>query len=223
MSTQLSNGLLARRRRIIPVTNLPTLAFGGNGAGTLGGANYATTLNNLGSDGATRRIIFATSSASTPPSSVVIGGVTATYCGTQLRNTTSISFYTAVVPSGTSATAQVFGAGSSGGLIWWAWWVSEYLTSGTPVDIKGAINSNTLTTNVSVLADGVVCGFYWVGFGASPGSLNWSGITSNFQYDPFTQTKVAGASRIMTSTNASYGVSASFNYSANALLTLSLR
>lgn len=223
MSNQLSNGLLARRRRIIEVTNVPTRAFGGNGAGTLGGANYAATLNNLGADGATRRIIFATSSASTPPSSVVIGGVTATYCGTQLRNSTSISFYTALVPSGTSVTAEVFGAGSSGGLVWWSWWISEYLTSGSPVDIKGTINSNTLSVNLNVLADGVVCAFYWVGFGTSPGSLNWTGVTSDFQYDPFTQTKIAGASRIMTSTNASYGVSASFNYSANALLAISLR
>lgn len=201
----------------------PTLAYGGNNYVTNSSSSFNVTLGNLGADGAYRRIHFAMRwlvSLGTP--TVTIGGVVATQTGTRDLSTIRSGMFTAIVPTGTSVTANLNFGGNTNNVCF-AWWVSRNLLSTAPTWFDSDANSNNLSTSLDVLANGVVIAWYNVGYGVSPGTVGWSGATSDFAANFGTQQRHAGASQVLTSANSSHAVSTSFNYPSGTLIAAAFR
>lgn len=202
---------------------VPTVAYAGNNYITNSNSSFGVTLSNLGANGAYRRIHLAmrwANSLGNP--SVTIGGVGATLAGTQTLGGLRTGIFTALVPSGSSVTANLnFGGDTSA--VPFAWWVSHNLASTSATSFGGAANNNNLSTSLNVLAGGIVIAYYNVVYGVSPGTIGWGGVDQNFFADFSTQQRHWGGSRTLSSANSSHSVSTSFNYTNGTLVAASFR
>jgi len=219
VSTQLSNGLLARRRRINESAPLPdpTYAYGGQSYTTGIGSSVNLTLNNLGSDYANRYVFIGISYAgSADITDLTIGGQPASIIndvGTSPRQVLAI----AKVPSGSSAIAAVTFSGTVGQAAC-TWGVLNDLQSMTPVSQGTASGANTTSVNVSIPAKARVVAYWRVSYGASPDSTSWSvpmGTSMNENFG--TQQRHSLAWRSSSIDVASYNVTNTFNYSTTRL------
>ena len=218
MSTQLSNGLLARRRRIndsVPLPD-PTYAYGGQSYATGIAASASFTLNNLGSDYANRYVVLGISYAgSADITDLTIGEQPATIIndiGTSPRQVLAI----AKVPTGTSATAAITFSGTVGQAAY-TWAVLNDLQSMIPASQGTDAGTNTTSVNVSIPAKGYCLAYWRVSYGASPNSTSWSfGMTASMNENFGTQQRHSLAWTRFTNAGT-YNVVNTFNYSATRL------
>lgn len=226
MSNQLSNGLLARRRRVNenPPLPDPTLTRGGNTTSTAGGTVYNITFSNLGDDYVNRYVVFAVNwSAATTLLSVTVGDVAAKQISSLVSGSRQQAIFIARVPTGTSAAAALTFSATPNGYSC-AWDVVTDLKSTDPVAEGSASGTNNPAVNVSIPAQGVVYAYWRAVYGVSPGSTNWSSpMTSLFSQNIFTQQRHSAAYRIAATDIASYNVTNSFNYSDTWLNVVVLR
>lgn len=221
MSNQLSNGLLARRRRINenPPLPDPTFTYAGRDFDSGTRTVFNVSLTGLGVDYANRYVIFCISSGngSVGPTSVTIDDQPAALVSEVFLVNIASRMYIAKVPSGASVSAAVT-YGSSTISLTSAWGVLTDLESMVPVSEGTASGTNTTTVNVSVPSKGVVVAHWWTQYGVSPNATNWSSpmITAmNQNYG--TQQRHSMAYRIAAADVASYDVKNTFNYSTTTL------
>lgn len=179
----------------------------------------------IGEAGAGRRVVVALTYYSPLNVPVVtIGGVTATFCGSKVRSssTTTMAFFIATVPTGSTATVSFSFSGNTYSVSY-AWWVVRDLLSNSPASFGGAANANTLSTILNCPAGGVILAFYIVGYGVSPGSLAWSGVNQDGSRDYGTQQRMSAAGKIQATDVAGYSVSCAFNYNSNLMLAMAFR
>jgi len=183
---------------------LPTRSFGAMNYISSSSTTITGPSISIGTASATRRVVLAlTYYSPLAVPAVTIGGVAAAFCGSQVRSstTTTMAFY-----------------------INYAWWVVNDLLSNTPTDFAGATNATTLTAKVDCLAGGVILAFYTTGYGVSPSTLAWTGVTQDGVSDYGSQSRMAAAGKIQTTDTSKYTVSCAFNYgTSNLMLVMSFR
>jgi len=155
-----------------------TVQFTDNTASTSDLTTYTFTDRAIGTAAATRVVIvgvgFFASGASV--ASMTIGGISAAMQQAQVFTNGGDEIWTAVVPTGTTATIVItFSSGANRCAIG-VW--SAYGTSGaTKYDGANATGTVSSTTAVDIPAGGVAVGF---GYSNSNTTSTWSGLTEDF-------------------------------------------
>ena len=205
---------------------LPTRSFGAMNYISSSSTTITGPSISIGTASATRRVVLAlTYYSPLAVPAVTIGGVAAAFCGSQVRSstTTTMAFYIATVRTGTTAMVSFTFSGNTYSINY-AWWVVNDLLSNTPTDFAGATNATTLTAKVDCLAGGVILAFYTTGYGVSPSTLAWTGVTQDGVSDYGSQSRMAAAGKIQTTDTSKYTVSCAFNYgTSNLMLVMSFR
>lgn len=183
-------------------------------------SSYSFASVPIGTASATRRVVVAVAlRQSTPaaPSAVTIGGVTATMDGYKSDGAAvTISLWSAVVPTGTTATVAITCSGSSCGIGVWE------LSHGAAVGQVDAASAATLSPPALTTQANDFC-IAAISFRAganTTGNVAWTGI--NERYDEFVDTSIrqhSGADIVASGTSLT--VSAVINqFNASSALVL---
>lgn len=190
---------------------IPSLSYRTSAQQTGSATTFTFTTQDIGSASSARYVVVSTGAPNggSAPSSVTVGGLSASLLKSQSVSSYNTSIWIAAVPTGATATVVVSTASSlSMGIGVWAVY---NIMSSTAVATSGATGSAP-SLNLTVSANGIVI---TSGFASdtSP-TTTWTGVTENFDTVFDTNRMTTGASIVSVAGGSPLSVSAAYTGSA---------
>jgi hypothetical protein len=191
-------------------------------------ANDATTYNftskGIGSAAANRWVIIGIASRAATANSVTavtIGGITAAKLSEYISQNSGVAFWTANVPTGTTANVDItFEAGMSRvGVVLWTVNHTKMPSVASSTTFNNTVLTNTLTVNAGEVGVGLV-------YLHDATAWTWTGLTKDVDYDIIEiGSEMSAASEAFTGAKTAYTIDpyATGGWSWRAGLALSLK
>lgn len=181
----------------------PTGNYNANTGSNTASTTFTFTSVSIGTASSTRYVVVAmiAQGASASPTSVTVGGISATSAAAAVTSSNRAELWIAAVPTGTTANIVVTFAASTTRCAVGSFSVYD-ITSTTPVNTATSSGSTSMTLSVNTNANSVVIGTAFSS-GSAP-DATWVGVTESYDTDSFS----SGGGRTATAGIATGVVSA---------------